>query len=131
MKQIWQRGVVGVGFSGSKAHFVIARVGEAKIVRGIECGSDKRNAYQMRSGAHGFDAVADEFEVEVEVAEDASEQEKRFAIIDMRWDAYRHGYAAAFDAAVEQFGSNFCSKCMQRGEKMKRVYAEREMEQAA
>jgi len=136
MKSVWQRGVVGVGYGGGKAHFVIAQVKEANGQKGyfnidVECGSQKNYGYLMRSGINGFEALVEEVEVEVEVADDASEQEKRFAGYGMKRMAYGHKYVEAFDVAVEKFGGNFCAKCMKRGERMKAYYAKQEMEQAA
>jgi hypothetical protein len=120
----FQFGVVGVG-SGSKAHLVFAYVnekGEASNVH-IECGSQKW-AGNGRSRLWAFKQVSDVIEKSYQVAEDADEFEERIAKNKEFYAAKKANFIAAFDVAIEKWGSSFCSKCLKSGRSYKHFILE-------
>ena len=137
----FQFGVVGVGFGGGKAHFVIVRVGEPVYRYGrevreyfnadVHCGSQKWSGYG-RSAISGFAPVG---EVHVGrgaipewAVEHGEEYAKRMAVIAARSEVYADYWQEAFAAAVEKYGDNFCAKCKKQGEQAIAWKAKKESE---
>lgn len=129
MKFDVQFGVVGVGYGGGKAHFVVVRAGEVVYRYGreerkyfdanVNCGSQKWSAYG-RSAINGFEPVGQAYEAEGEVPKFALESEEWFqerqAFYEARHKVEVAHFEEAFEAAVEQYGENFCAKCKKQGE---------------
>lgn len=137
----FQFGVVGVGFGGGKAHFVIAQVGESEFRHGREykkyfdvnvyCGSQK---FSQRgySGISGFVPVG-EVHVGRGVAPEWAVKEgenyaQRIAAIAAKSEVYADYQQQEFEAAVEKYGENFCAKCKKQNEQAIAWKAKKESE---
>ena len=126
----FQFGVVGVGYGGGKAHFVIVRVGEPVYRYGREvreyynadvyCGSQKWSGWS-RSAINGFAPVGEVYvgngAIPEWAVEHGEEYAQRIAVIAARSNVYSDYWQQAFEAVVEKYGDNFCAKCKKSGEK--------------
>jgi len=108
----FQYGMVGVGYSGIKGHFVRADVGskvrfdKEEVVyfnAYVGCGSQRFSQNGM-SGISGFVPFGEAFEVE---------SDEYFEW----WVKAGSAAKVAFEAAKEKFGGNFCQKCFKEAER--------------
>jgi hypothetical protein len=125
----FQFGVVGVGYGGGKAHFVIAKAGDVVYRWGhevreyfdayVNCGSQKWSNYG-KSPISGFAPVGEIIVAQGEVPSSAAEEDEKYQNRQAYWDAQkkaeRAGFKVAFEAAVEKYGDNFCAKCKKQGD---------------
>jgi len=143
MNYEFQFGVVGVGYGGGKAHFVIVRVGEVAYRYGrevreyfdanVNCGSQKWSGWG-KSAINGFAPVGEVFGAEAEVeawaVEHGQDYANRQAYYAARCKVEVENFKDAFEAAVEKYGDNFCAKCKKQGEAQV-AWAEKKAAQAA